>query len=378
MQLQSFMNFACSALIASWLSHTALAQQSPPPEPAAQPAATPATPPPEQAIEDRPHSVHLLRMEASKLLRLTQTPDAKRFLLNTNWLPVVENTSVWTRKEPRSYLSPAQYEALPQADRAAYEEQLHDDYFFYYTRYGSPLAYTRAIDLVATAWNSQKDAPSVFENKRIMDFGFGGIGQLRMLGNMGAHVVGIEVDPLLEALYASPTLTGEVTRASVMDDVPPVGSLKLLYGKWPADATIKEAAGDKLDLFISKNTLKRGYITPDQEVDPRRLVQLGVTPEEFVQTLAQSMNPGGLVMIYNICPKPAPEGEPYKPWADGRCPFSRESLEAAGFEVLAYDQDDTEGMKPYAKALDWDAGNNPMDLENDFVVLYTLLKKKAD
>jgi hypothetical protein len=165
-----------------------------------------------------------------------------------------------------------------------------------------------------------------------------------------------------------------------MDDVPPVGSLKLVFGQWPADDTTKQAVAErgKFDLFISKNTLKRGYITPEKEVDPRMLVQLGVSNEQFVKELADAMNPGGLVMIYNICPKQAPEGEPYKPWADGRCPFTREQLEAAGFEVIKFDEDDTPAAREMGRKLEWDNGASAMDLENDLVVWYTLLRKKAD
>ncbi len=330
--------------------------------------------------EQRPATVLLLRREAGLLRATLKAPDAHRFVIQTNYLPVVDEVTVYVRDEPRRYLSPAQYEALSEEERAGYVEKKIDDYFFYYTRYGSPLAYARAIDLVAQEWGSVQGGPETFRDKKIVDFGFGGIGQLRMMGNMGAHVTGIEVDPLLQALYADPALQGEVTRPSIMDDVPPVGSLKLVFGQWPADAATKQAVAErgKFDLFISKNTLKRGYITPEKEVDPRMLVQLGVSNEQFVQELADAMNPGGLVMIYNICPKQAPEGEPYKPWADGRCPFTREQLEAAGFEILKYDEDDTPAAREMGRRLEWDNGANAMDLENDLVVWYTLLRKKAD
>ncbi|MFY7897134.1 MAG: hypothetical protein ACOVP8_12945, partial [Phycisphaerales bacterium] len=296
-----------------------------------------------------------------------------------NYLPVIDEVTVYVRNEPRSYLTPAQYEALPEDQRADYVETKYDDYFFYYTRYGSPLAYVRAIDLIAQQWGSSQGGPETFRDKKIVDFGFGGLGQLRMMGNMGAHVTGIEVDPLLQALYADPALQGEVTRPSIMDDVPPVGSLKLVFGQWPADDATKQAVAErgKFDLFISKNTLKRGYITPEKEVDPRMLVQLGVSNDQFVKELADAMNPGGLVMIYNICPKQAPEGEPYKPWADGRCPFTREQLEAAGFEVIKFDEDDTPAAREMGRKLEWDNGASAMDLESDLVVSYTLLRKKS-
>ncbi|MFN5944272.1 MAG: hypothetical protein ACK5ZG_01940 [Phycisphaerae bacterium] len=341
--------------------------------------AQPAAQPEMQMVEERPATVLLLRREAGLLRSTLKTPDAHRFVIQTNYLPVIDEVTVYVRNEPRSYLTPAQYEALPEDQRADYVETKYDDYFFYYTRYGSPLAYVRAIDLIAQQWGSSQGGPETFRDKKIVDFGFGGLGQLRMMGNMGAHVTGIEVDPLLQALYADPALQGEVTRPSIMDDVPPVGSLKLVFGQWPADDATKQAVAErgKFDLFISKNTLKRGYITPEKEVDPRMLVQLGVSNDQFVKELADAMNPGGLVMIYNICPKQAPEGEPYKPWADGRCPFTREQLEAAGFEVIKFDEDDTPAAREMGRKLEWDNGASAMDLESDLVVSYTLLRKKS-
>jgi hypothetical protein len=90
----------------------------------------------------------------------------------------------------------------------------------------------------------------------------------------------------------------------------------------------------------------------------------------------EALLPGGLFMIYNIAPALTPPGEAFKPWSDGRCGFERDMLEAAGFEVLAYDQDDAAVMRQYAVALGWDGGAQAMDLEKDFVVLYTLARKK--
>jgi hypothetical protein len=354
--------------------------QAPAPVPAPVPAPAPAPAPEMQMEEERPATVLLLRREAGLMRPMLKTPDANRFVIQTNYLPVVDSVTVYARKEPRSYLTPAQFEALPEAERAGYEEKQFDDYFFYYTRYGSPLAYARPIDLIAAQWNSTREGPETFRDKKIVDFGFGGLGQLRMLGNMGAHVTGIEVDPMLQALYADPALQGEVTRPSIMDDVPPVGSLKLVFGQWPADAATKASVDErgKYDLFISKNTLKRGYIMPEKEVDPRMMVHLGMSNEAFVAELANAMNPGGLVMIYNLCPKQAPEGEPYKPWADGRCPFDRQMLEKAGFEIIKYDEDDTAAAREMGRKLEWDNGPSAMDLENDLVVWYTLLKRSGE
>jgi hypothetical protein len=58
--------------------------------------------------------------------------------------------------------------------------------------------------------------------------------------------------------------------------------------------------------------------------------------------------------------------------ADGRSPFSREALEQAGFEVLAFDAVDDGGARAMAHSLEW-------DLEADFTPLlahYTLARRR--
>jgi hypothetical protein len=104
------------------------------------------------------------------------------------------------------------------------------------------------------------------------------------------------------------------------------------------------------------------------------LVDLGVPPEEFVAKVHAALKPGGLFMIYNVSPK---QKEKYIPWADGRCPFPREMLEKAGFEVLEYNKDDSEAIRKFGAALEWDKGGRPMDLENDCFGHYTLARKKG-
>ncbi|HYF14127.1 MAG TPA: hypothetical protein VD971_03540 [Phycisphaerales bacterium] len=321
-----------------------------------------------------PHTVEVLRREAGRVRGMFKTRAAWSFVGATTWLPTVDPVTVYIRREPRSYLSQAEYDALPDAERAAYKPRVVNDQEFYYTRYGSPLAYGRAIDLMAQQY--QETHP--FRGKKILDFGFGSIGAVRLLAHNGAHVTGVDVDPYLRAIYADPSLTGEVPPAALPGDEFPPGSLSLVYGRWPADETVKAAVGGGYDVFISKNTLKNGYINPEESVDKRMAIDLGVSNERFVAELARVMNPGGLVMIYNICPGPAPEGQPVKPHADGRCPFPREMLESAGFEVIAFDRDDTDAGRDLGRRLEWDAGNHPMDLENDLAVWYTLLKKRED
>src|SRR4030095_10025565 len=95
----------------------------------------------------------------------------------------------------------------------------------------------------------------------------------------------------------------------------PPGRLKLVHGRWPAEAAVKEAVGGGFDLVLSKNTLKHGYVRPSEKVDPRMLVDLGVPPEAFLPEVARILKPGGIFAIYNLCP--APRSDRYVPWAYG-------------------------------------------------------------
>ncbi len=347
----------------------------PPPKPVRQLTASP----PGLPKDVMPDAVDLLRREGARTLRHLKNSDAKRFVFALNWLPVVEHRQFYRREQPREWLSTDQFAMLDEAGKKDLELVSADGYFFYYTRYGSPLAYARAIDVLCEGLGGG-DTP--LRGKKVLDFGFGGIGHLRLLASIGLNVTGVEVDPLLQAMYSSPEDVGLIEGTGMADKTPD-GVLRLLYGHWPSDPHIVAEVGDGYDVFLSKNTLKRGYIHPEppegQTVDPRKTISLGVDDQTFVREVARILRPGGVWLVYNICPAPAKEGEPYIPWADGRFPFDRALVEANGFEVIAWDQDDATAMKDFAKAMYWDAGDEKgegkMDLENDFFVHYTMLKR---
>ena len=240
---------------------------------------------------------------------------------------------------------------------------------YYTTRYGSPLAYMRALDLACQPMGCKE----CFRARRIFDFGYGGIGHLRLLASTGANVVGVEVDPLLQALYSDPRDTGTIQGAGMGENIPPDGSLTLVHGSWPGDEAVRQAAGKGFDLIISKNVLKRGYLHPEKEVDPRMLVKLGVDDDTFLAAIAESLNPGGYFIIYNISPKQ--REDTYLPWADGRSPFSKEAFEKAGLAILDFDTDDTVKVRQLGTALRWNEGENAMDLERDIFAHYTLVQK---
>lgn len=154
------------------------------------------------------------------------------------------------------------------------------------------------------------------------------------------------------------------------------GNMKLLNGKFPSDEALLESAGQGYDLFLSKNTLKRGYIHPArQPASPKHVIDLGVNDQQFLEQINKILKPNGLLAIYNFCPPKAPEDKPYIPWADGECPFSKEQLDQAGFEVLEYDVVDDLQARKLGSLLGWDIQGG-MNLEKDLFAWYTIARKK--
>ncbi|MEM7165003.1 MAG: hypothetical protein AAF581_06030 [Planctomycetota bacterium] len=302
-----------------------------------------------------------LHAEAVALAAFVESPLAKEFLIAVGGLPVPEPRVLY-RDKKRSFLTPAAVATLAAEELAALEKITIEGERFYTTKYGTPLAYSRVLD-IAAAYGFGDPA-----NKRVLDFGYGSIGQLRLLATLGVHAVGVDVDSLLVALYSQPIDQGAIANANGPD-----GSVTLVHGQWPAEKQAVAEVGQGYDLISSKNTLKRGYIHPGHQVDPRLLVHLGVNDAAYLKALYGALNPGGLVVIYNICPAQNPEK--YIPWADGRCPFSREDIEHAGFETLEYDANDDRNTREMARRLGWDEGPGAMDLATDLFGTYTVLRR---
>jgi hypothetical protein len=307
-----------------------------------------------------------LRDEAKSLRPLVKTPLACGFLDALPRLPAPTARTLMRDSAGTRYWSEEAASALPDTQRARLVTRHLPAAFLYQTRYGTPLAYARPLELLGQA--GLRD----LAGKRLLDFGYGTIGHLRLMAALGARAVGVDVDPMLEALYSAPGDQGVVSRRGGTD-----GWVTLVNGSFPGDPAVATTVGDGYTVIVSKNTLKRGYVHPAQPVDPRRMVHLGVEDSVFVREVFARLAPGGWFLIYNLCPAPAKPGQPYIPWADGRSPFPRAMLEAVGFQVLAYDQDDDVAARAMGHALGWDQGPSPMDLANDLFGLYTLARRPA-
>jgi SAM-dependent methyltransferase len=305
-----------------------------------------------------------LRSEARALRPLARSTLGRKFLDATSALAPAGARVIWRDSSRTHAWSDRDAATLPDSVRARLIRRELDETFYWNTRYGSPLAYFRPLEILAEQGTLEVYA------RRVADFGCGMIGQLRLLALLGADAIGIDVDPVLAALYSEGDDLGAVrgTRATR-------GRAELVIGQWPGDAATRERVGGRYDLILSKNTLKNGYIHPAEPVDPRAMVRLGVSDGEFVAALYGALRPGGRVLIYNLCPAPAAPGKPYIPWADGRCPFPDSSWRAAGFRVLAFDRDDSEAARAMGHALGWDRGESPMDLAHDLFATWSLFEK---
>jgi hypothetical protein len=344
------MNRALHAALLAAASLAACAEPAPPPA-----VAVPAV----ASAPAKPSIVAQLRDEARAVEPLVKSGLAKELLAGAADLPAQAPRRLWHDVGKTRFYTEAQRARLGEAERRGLYAEDYDEEYFYETRYGTPLAYARPLDLLGLG----KDG---LAGKRVLDFGFGGIGQLWLLAALGARVTGIEIDPLQQALYSWPGDLG-ARRGRLGQD----GEVRLLFGSFPAERAITEAAGGGYDLFLSKNVLKRGYIHPERFAPEKRLIHLGVDDETFVRTLHGMLAPGGHVLIYNLTPAQAPLDQPYIPWADGRCPFARELWEKVGFRVIDFDRDDTPAAHALGHALGWDQGDDKEELFG----MYTLIEK---
>ena len=88
--------------------------------------------------------------------------------------------------------------------------------------------------------------------------------------------------------------------------------MQLVHGRFHH---VADQAASGYDLITSKNTLKNGYLHAECPAPLERLSDLGVSDAAFATALCRALKPGGVFVIYNICPAPSKPGEPYQHWA---------------------------------------------------------------
>ncbi len=264
----------------------------------------------------------------------------KEWLKGVNDLKPVTTTAWFCTKDKQSCVQ-------KDPKKPDYAARVVDDEYVY-ARITDPLGYGRPFDVLAAAGFEPK-------GKKVLDFGYGNIGQLLMLSRLGAEVHGVEIDSLI------PLVTKSV-----------IGKVKLHHGFFASDAKLVKELGTGFDLFISKNTLKRGYVKPAEPPGAKGQIDLGLEDQKLLELVFSMLKPGGYFYIYNLAPA---QEQPYKPMADGRCPWSQELLKAAGFEVIAYDVDDSTKARQMGHLLEWDSDGS--DLQKTIFATYTLVRRPA-
>ncbi len=309
--------------------------------------------------------VETLYGEAQTLSAWVKTPLAKDFLSTAAELPKIERRVVFLNEKKTRAYSEAEANALSPGDKAALVRKELDEEYYYLTRYGTPVSYARPLEILG------EHGLLSLKGKKVVDFGYGYIGHLRMFALLGGEATGIEVDPLLPVLYSAPGDTGTLTSRSGQ-----TGSVRLVSGRFPQDPAVTAAVGDGYDLFISKNVLKMGYVHPSRPVDLTKTLQLGVDDETYVRAVWSLLKPGGRALIYNIYPAQNPAEKDFIPWAEGKSAFPRATWEKVGFHVLEFDLDDTASVRQMAHLLAWDTGEDATELTKLFAI-YTLVEKPA-
>ena len=192
---------------------------------------------PEQKDVQEPQlkGVALLRQEAEALRPLVETTLGRSLLEATANLPTIAPRTLHVDKGKSSYFTEASVKSLDQAARGVLTRFPVDEQFFYTTKYGTPLAYVRPFELLGKA--GVGDAARL----RILDFGYGTIGHLRLLASRGADVTGVDVDPLLPALYSNPEDQGTVKNSQG-----PLGRIRLIDGRFPVDGKVKDGCGGRI------------------------------------------------------------------------------------------------------------------------------------
>jgi hypothetical protein len=301
----------------------------------------------------------LVEADAVKpVMRQPLAPVVAEFFSQVSALPAVAPRTLYRHKTTKQWINAAQWAKLAEPEKADWTAKEFDEAAYYGTLYGTPLAYALALD--AAALYGLKSLKGL----RVVDYGYGAIGSPRLMAQAGAQVVGLDVDSLQPALYNQASDTGAVGVNK--------GSITLINANFPADAQAVQGAGLNNDLIISKNTLKKGYITPEQG---KAFIDPGVPLTTYLQAFRDALKPGGLFVIYNISQKQ--DAEKYRPANDPRSPFTRAEYEAAGFEVLALDADDSAQVRRFGDAAAWGGPQGMGDLQTNLFAKYTVLRRAA-
>jgi hypothetical protein len=302
-----------------------------------------------------------LNAEAQALRPALQplAPAVAEFLDQVPLLPMPQPQTLYRHSSTRAWIAAADWQRLPEDQRAAWAPRTYDANAIYGHRYGTPLAYAMLLDVAA------RHGLRSLRGQRVVDYGYGALGPARLMAQAGANVTGLDVDPVLGLLYGRDGLR------SLPGPFPTTGKMLLLQTNFPEPAGLPDI-GRNVDWFISKNTLKKGYLRPDEGTPD---IQPPVALPQYLQAVRACLSQGGCMLIYNISLRQDPAK--YRPANDPRSPFTRAEFEAAGFEVLALDADESPATRRMGQALGWaaePAAGGMGDLQSNLFAMSTVAR----
>jgi SAM-dependent methyltransferase len=295
--------------------------------------------------------------ERDALRPLAASAAGNEFLDAVALLPTVTPRTIYREGETRRWLSPTAFNALPLEKRAGYKPEAQDEERYYSTFYGSPLAYLRALDVAA------EHGLTTLAHAKVLDYGYGAMGAVRLMASAGASVTGVDVDSYLSALYHAPGDAGAIKNSKDGS-----GQITLIHGRFPNDSSVRTKVDAGYDLILSKNTLKNGFVRPRSG---QAMIPLDMSAEEYLAAFADTLRRGGLFVIYNI--GAAPREDRYLPSTDIASPFTEREYEAAGFKVLAFNKSDDRNVRKMGDALGW--AKQMGELNANLYASYTVLQK---
>ncbi len=311
-------------------------------------------------------SPQALAQEAERVQEIVTQPAVIEWLGKARELPEVEGQTLFVGPRieggfDREVYTPNQTRQLSEEDLEDFRAVTYGPERYYATNYGSPIAYATALACAADAGIES------FAFKRILDIGYGQLGQLEMLARCGAEVDGVEVDPVVHLLYASTRLTD-----TVVGEDGTKGRVSLHFGEWFGDWKFRQSIGKNYDLILARNVLKRGYVQPEEPMDSFDPIDVGGDAAMGAQIIYEALEPGGIAVVYNLGGGPwRLEDGSYNAPADVRDPFGMEAWEAAGFEVLHFQTNGSQHMREVGVALGW---GSIEDLAS-YNVLYTVVRR---
>src|SRR5262245_21048977 len=107
-----------------------------------------------------------IRTDAKTLEPLVHSRLARSWLGTVKDLQTITTRTVYRDETNKKYYSKSQGDKLDHTRRAALKEIKLDEGFYYYTKYGSPLAYVRPLEILGN------NGLTSLQGKQILDFGY--------------------------------------------------------------------------------------------------------------------------------------------------------------------------------------------------------------